>query len=324
MKRIALLETAVNDPNLGNQIIMDAVERVMREMFPDGFVVEAPALEYIRAGRAQVKAADHVFLSGTNVISADMNRTSEWRIGLRDIAWLRDVVLCGVGWWQYQDIPVNAYTRILLRGVLSRTRVHSVRDSYTERRLRALGFRAVNTGCPTTWGLTPEHCAQVPEERSAKAIFTLTEYNQDSARDRAMIEALEERYEELYFWPQQFGDLAHMEMLSSRPVRVLGPSLAALDEFLAAEPVDYVGTRLHAGIRALQHRRRAVIIGVDNRAIEMGRDTELPVLHQDDIGSLGQRIEASWPTAIKLPTAAIDEWRQQFSPAPASRSYQST
>jgi polysaccharide pyruvyl transferase WcaK-like protein len=312
MKRVVLLETAVNDPNLGNRIIMDAVERVMGELFPHDFVYQAPALEHIRAGRSQVQAADHVFLAGTNVISANMDKTSEWMIGLRDIRWLRDVVLCGVGWWQYQDQKVNSYTRVLLRGVLSRRQVHSARDSYTQRRLEAIGFDAVNTGCPTTWGLTPEHCATVPRARSSRVVFTLTEYNQDVERDTAMLRTLEREYEEIHFWPQQFGDMEHLERLGAREVNVLSPSLPGLDGYLAGGETDYVGTRLHAGIRALQHGRRAIIVGVDNRALEMGKDIALPVIDQRDIGSLGEWVRGEWPTEVRLPLDAISRWRRQF------------
>jgi polysaccharide pyruvyl transferase WcaK-like protein len=169
--------------------------------------------------------------------------------------------------------------------------------------------------------LTPERCAAIPTRRGNRVVFTLTEYNQDPERDGAMVRALEQAYDELWFWPQQFGDLAHMEAVASRPVNVLEPSLAALDEFLSGDPVDYVGTRLHAGIRALQHGRRAIIVGVDNRALEMGADTGLPVIHQDAIETLGERIAAEWPTEIGLPVEAIERWKAQFA---ASRSYQAT
>ena len=95
--------------------------------------------------------------------------------------------------------------------------------------------------------------------------------------------------------------------------RVPVPQLASLDECLEREAVDYVGTRLHAGIRAMQKGRRSLIIGIDNRAIEMGTDFNLPVVRRDDVAkSLQGRIDGSWETHIRLDHQAIRTWRGQF------------
>ena len=77
MKRIVILDTWVNDSNHGNKIIMEAVERIFRNMFPHDIVYHVPALEYISTGRDLVKTADYIFLGGTNILSSNMNRTSE-------------------------------------------------------------------------------------------------------------------------------------------------------------------------------------------------------------------------------------------------------
>jgi polysaccharide pyruvyl transferase WcaK-like protein len=315
MRRIFLLDTWVNDTNLGNRIIMDAIERQMRWVFPGDFVYHATAFERIRVARPAVETADVVLLAGTNMISADMDRTGAWALTLRDAIWLRDVVLMGVGWWQYQAQKANAYTRVLLHRLLSSRWQHSVRDGYTERRMRALGFDAINTGCPTTWELTPEHCAAIPLSRSATALVTLTEYHKNPQRDRRMIEQVLERYDDVLFWPQQYGDLPYLRELTQADLRVLEPSLLALDEALERENLDYVGTRLHAGIRALQQRRRGIIVGVDNRGIEMGADLHLPVIGGEHIERLGDWIDADWPTDVRLPVAAIERWCSQFTAA---------
>jgi polysaccharide pyruvyl transferase WcaK-like protein len=313
VKRIVILDTWVNDTNVGNRIILEAVEREIRSMFPHDFVYSAPALEYIDAGRELVSVADHVFLAGTNLLSADMNRTSEWRVRLRDTAWVNDVVLMGVGWWQYQDQAPNRYTKRLLGRLLSRDSLHSVRDSYTGARLQALGFAAVSTSCPSTWSLTEDVCAAVPAERSGKALVTFTEYNQDPVADRRLLELLSERYERVVLWPQQYGDVAYARSLDGRGLELIDPQLGALDDFLRSEEVDYVGTRLHAGIRALQNRRRTLIVGVDNRALEMSRDLGLPVVRRDQLElELPRRIDSSWPTVIRLPVEAVTEWKAQF------------
>lgn len=47
--------------------------------------------------------------------------------------------------------------------------------------------------------------------------------------------------------------------------------------------IDYVGTRLHGKIRVLNREKRAIILAVDNRAIEIANDTALPVVRREDI-----------------------------------------
>ena len=54
---------------------------------------------------------------------------------------------------------------------------------------------------------------------------------------------------------------------------------------MANTEFDYVGTRLHAGILALNYRKRTLIIAVDNRAAEMKTDINLPVIARGDLES---------------------------------------
>jgi hypothetical protein len=55
-----------------------------------------------------------------------------------------------------------------------------------------------------------------------------------------------------------------------------------------------------------------LIIVVDNRAAEIGRDTGCPVVARDDQAGIRAWIEGSEPLQITLPTEAIDTWRGQF------------
>ena len=132
MKKIVVLDTWINDTNQGNKIIMDAVCRVLRDIFPCDIMYHISALEYINSGRDLVKTADYVFLGGTNILSSDMNRTSEWRLRLRDILWLHNVILMGVGWWQYQTKKPNLYTQVLLSQNFE-TRNYTILRTHTQR-----------------------------------------------------------------------------------------------------------------------------------------------------------------------------------------------
>lgn len=74
--------------------------------------------------------------------------------------------------------------------------------------------------------------------------------------------------------------------------------------------IDYIGTRLHAGIRALQNSVRSFIIGIDNRAIEMANDC-LPVLNQHNLSELTTLIK-DYSLDLTIPFENINQWRAQF------------
>ena len=69
---------------------------------------------------------------------------------------------------------------------------------------------------------------------------------------------------------------------------------------------------MHGGIRALQHKKRSLIIGIDNRAIELNKDFNLPVLDQKDINKLEDVINSSFSTEIFLPIQNIKKFLSQF------------
>ncbi len=80
------------------------------------------------------------------------------------------------------------------------------------------------------------------------------------------------------------------------------------------EDVDFVGARLHGGIRALQRGRRALIVPVDNRAAEISKSTVLPVASRDEPEAIERWILDPQPTRIVLPWSAIAQWKAQFAP----------
>jgi polysaccharide pyruvyl transferase WcaK-like protein len=316
-KRIVILDTSIGGTNLGNEIIMDAVNAELRATFPHDIFYRLPAHEYIKAGRDILLSADYVHIGGTNLLRCDLNsRESWWPVKLTDILWMRGLVLMGVGWCGYQEGRPNWYSRLLLHRILRKDCCHSVRDRYTLAKLQELGFQTVNTGCPTLWRLTEAHCKTIPCQPSGSVLFTFTEYNQDFKRDALTVDILKRTYRRLFYWPQMYGDLPYARQIcGSAPVEYLDPSLDALNQCLDRETVDYVGTRLHAGIRAMQKGRRSIIIAIDNRAVEMGGDFGLPVIRREDIETgLEGRILQSWKTVVHIDEAAIATWRRQFGP----------
>ena len=55
--------------------------------------------------------------------------------------------------------------------------------------------------------------------------------------------------------------LASLNVDISNKLELIPPSLKDFDKYLAQmSPVDYVGTRLHAGIRAIQFKEQSLLI----------------------------------------------------------------
>ena len=73
-----------------------------------------------------------------------------------------------------------------------------------------------------------------------------------------------------------------------------------------------MGTRLHAGVRALQHKKRTLILSVDNRANEIAKDTNLPVISRDNLAAIASWINSKYETKIKIPVDNINQWKNQF------------
>jgi hypothetical protein len=312
MDTITVIDTSISTDNLGDEIIMDAVNEVVDELFPRAYVYRVPSHDRLSDRAHKFIAASRVTLiGGTNLLSSKIDGHTLWRLRWRDTRYLRNAVCLGVGWNDYMAGPTRL-TRMLLRQVLSDEHAHSVRDSYTARHLATTGRRSQMTSCVTLWSLTPERCRTIPQAKAPDAVFTLTAWRPDPAADRAFIETLRRHYRRLFFFPQMRDDLAYLESFGFDGIRLIQPAVKAYTRFLDDEEVDVVGTRLHGGIRALQRGRRALVLGIDNRGTEIAKDTNLPVVPRDDAAAIARWIEAPAPTDIRLPHAAISAWKEQF------------
>jgi polysaccharide pyruvyl transferase WcaK-like protein len=319
---INVFDTAIDSDNLGDHFIMEAVWDVLRSLFPVATFHRTPS--HRRARLAELRRGGKAVLSivgGTNILKSHMLVRSNWRITPLDYLIWREVVLLGAGWQQYGG-EADAPTRLFFRSVLSKTMLQSVRDLHTYARLQPHVPNAIYTGCPTMWGLTREHCAAISVRKARHAIFAVTYYRPAPAEDRRLFEVVRSHYDRVYFWPQQSLDVEYLRKIGVvEGYCTIEPEIAAYDRLLAEEDVDFVGARLHGGIRALQRGRRALIIPVDNRAAEISRATGLPVASRNDPGAVKNWICRPVPTRIELPWEAITRWKEQFrayvaSPAP--------
>jgi polysaccharide pyruvyl transferase WcaK-like protein len=82
---------------------------------------------------------------------------------------------------------------------------------------------------------------------------------------------------------------------------------------LQAGNVDYVGTRLHGGVFALQNSCRSIIISIDHRAEGFHQTNNLPILKRSEISQkLEKMICSEFKTEIVINQKAIAEFKSQF------------
>ena len=317
MKRVVLYNPSITTFNVGDEIIFDGVYQNIYPLLQDSFVVNVSTHLPVSSVFTDILTdADLKFVCGTNLLRNMLERRfRQWDINIFNAKKLGPCVLVGVG-WQQDRMPFTPYTKKLYKSILSKEFIHSVRDEYTKKKLQSIGFdNVINTGCPTMWGLTKEHCRNIPTAKANKVVFTLTDYRKDSISDTRIVDLLCRMYDEVYLWLQGMGDYEYAKSLGIlERVKIVSPSLIAYDELLDNENIEYIGTRLHGGIRALQHGRRTMIIAVDGRAWEKKKDFNLPVILRNELSSttLENIIVQERTTDIVIPTDNIQAWKKQF------------
>lgn len=309
-----ILDTAMGSDNCGDQIIMEACMLQLRDKLDVSAMQHVPTHQFPSDFERMLLSNSRMkILCGTNILSGHMGSYGLWKLG-PDVAPYRNTLLLGVG-FDSTVLDFDDYTKRLFQTILSKEGIHSVRDSFSEKMLRDMGIQNVlNTGCPTMWRLTPEHCATIPTQKAKNVVCTLTDYCRDEENDRAMLDILLVSYQTVYFWLQGRDDLEYIRSLGyENKVMLVQPDLQSFDAVLEQPDLDYVGTRLHAGIRALNKGRRSLIVSIDNRAECIHADTGLPIIHRKDISKkLKQRIMEEVHSKITIPKSNISQWMEQF------------
>jgi polysaccharide pyruvyl transferase WcaK-like protein len=315
MKKVILYNPSVSSLNMGDEIIFRGAYDELRSHISEAFVVNISThLQASNMYLRYLKDADLKFVCGSNLLDSKLDaRFRQWDITWLNMKLVGPCILMGVGWRQYQK-DVSLYTKILYKNILAKNWIHSVRDSYTEKKLREIGFHnIINTACPTMWSLTPEHCSAISTKKASKVICTITDYSPDPEKDRMFFNILCRNYKEVYLWLQGYNDYSYFKsFMPNNQLTILPPSIDILDEKLSEDDIEYVGTRLHGGIRALQKKKRTTIIGIDNRALEKQKDFNLHVIKRSEIEKLEQMLNSEFTTAISVPHDAVREWKGQF------------
>ena len=309
--KLVLFDTAINSQNMGDSIIAYYCTKALSEIIAGKNVLRVPTHTLPSEKQlAEISHAGGKIVCGTNLITPHFEEFSNWKMP-SNLEGYRDIVTMGVGWGYYCD-EISKISKFAYRTVLSKKKLHSVRDGYTERKFREMGIKnVVNTGCPTLWGLTPEHCARIPQKKASRVITTLTDYDRDPEADRFMLDILKSSYKQVFVWLQGTEDFSYLQsLIDPDSVQIIDRDLEQYTKALDMGDVDYVGTRLHAGIHAMNRGVRTIILAVDNRATEMGRDFNLPVMDRSDLEhTLMDKICSQWETSVKIPIEQIDLWK---------------
>ncbi|AIJ40767.1 TPA: polysaccharide pyruvyl transferase family protein [Klebsiella pneumoniae] len=310
-----LFDVSSCSTNLGDQIITRSVMRELNRYISKNQIVNVPSHDYLSIpAYKKVLKSKASFVGGSNLLSSNMPFYRQWKLRLTDPFFLRNCILFGTGWWQYQDKP-NFYTSYLYKKILSNEHLHSVRDQYTADMLKSIGItNVINTGCPTMWDLSKEHCEKIPHRKADNVITTITDYNTDVQSDKNMLDLLLSKYDSVYLWLQGDGDLKFLKEIGYQDkVKIIAPSLNAYENVLISDTsIDYIGTRLHAGVFALQNLRRTLVVAIDNRAKEISADTNLPIVERGDIQTISDWIDGGSETVLTLKNEEINKFRKQL------------
>lgn len=308
---IVLLNTEIGSDNLGDCVIMLHCREALAEILPNmEFVEIASHLPATKEEIATMKRAKAVIVCGTNFLASRLEMKSVWKFD-DEMRKIPNLLLMGVGSGDYaRQTP---YTSRVFKRLLKNQFTHSVRDEYTYNRLKKMGINNVlNTNCVTLWGVEKK-CELIPKCKGKYVVTTITGYYNDVNNDKLILEILRRNYEDIYFWPQGKNDLEYAEQnLNLQGIHILDRTMEAYEKCLQLDDLDYVGSRLHGGIHAIHHGIRTIILGTDNRAKEIAKDTNLPVIDMKDVEEkLENTINSEWKTEIHLHNNAVELWKSK-------------
>ena len=321
---IAIFDTTIGSSNHGDDIIQNSIISELSPLIDESFVMKlgthVPNFRTINYFTNDFKIAftnscDYKFILGTNLLSSNLVKSNgQWPIGLISAKLYRDSILVGVG-TTYEGRDLSPFSKLIYKKILRKDIIHSVRDENCKRLLGSIGYQAINTGCPTLWKLTPEFCESIPTKKSRNVIISLSGYDKQKSEkdDMEMLRQINALYDTKYFWAQTIADERYLRRLpiDSSNYKMIY-SLPSFTKVCKEGDVDYVGTRLHGGVFALQNKVRAIVIAIDHRARGFHEDNNLNILNRQDIQGLSEILTSDIHTEIRTDQAAIRLWKEQF------------
>lgn len=320
------LKNNSGDPslNLGDLVIYDSVSSFLKTKFKSAEIIRISTHTPInKRERALIKDSDLCFVGGTNLLSSDLKEYNQWKSNyyeyLIKIPVVKNAVLLGVGWWQYQSTPTR-YTGMFYKNLLSSQYIHSVRDIYTKDKLRDIQVKnCLNTSCPSIWNLNGKKMDRRKEEVN-DVLLMLTDYHPDAEIDNKLLNIILDKFSgNIYFFPQGSEDSNYIKSLltfkqNQKRFKLLNHNYQELDALVKSDPaLVYIGTRLHGGIKCIQHGISALILANDNRSLELGKDINLAVIKRNNFSEIIKWIEHQTNFGVlNLPIENIEKWKYQF------------
>lgn len=321
---VLLFDTAIGTFNRGDDIILNSAEECLAPLLNRSYVMRLGThinnlniYHYLKNSK-KVKFADdcdYKFILGTNLLTSNVVRSiGQWSVGPLSKRLYKNSILAGVGITKTNQKP-TALTRAFYKDILRRDIAHSVRDEQSKQMLESIcDVKVINTGCPTLWGLTPEVCGAIPVKKAPNVVFTVsgqTKY-QNPERDQLLLSTVESNYDKIYFWVQTYEDEGYFKSLKHTKDVQYVYSLKEYESICENGNVDYVGTRLHGGIFAMQHNVRSVIVEIDHRAKGFREINHINTIERDKLEGLADFINGEIKTEVSLREKEIKEWLGQF------------
>ena len=325
MVNILILDTSIASGNKGDDIIMECTRKELAPLLDQSFELTLPTqvssfhwYQVWRNSRSVQRFCNckYKFVGGSNILIPHLfTHYPQWNINLFNYRPMKGCILVGVGAGAGAEGKIDCYTKYIYQRLLNRDYYHSTRDERSKQYLERLGLKAINTGCVTMWMLTPEFCATIPTTKSDRVVFTLTASinPQTKTQHQQLLDTLLRNYREVWFWPQGVDDIHHFHQLhNTTSVSILAANKQAYDDFLTQNDTDYVGTRLHGGVYAMRHGRRAIIIAIDERARSIHEKNHLNCIDCNHLEDLEAKITSEFETKIVMDFDAIRRWKSQF------------
>lgn len=325
MDNILILDTSIASFNKGDDIIMECTRKELAPLLEHAHELTLPThispfhwYQVWRNSTYVQKFSDckYKFVGGSNILIPHLlTHFPQWNINLFNYQPMKGCIMVGVGAGAGAEGKIEGYAKYIYQRLLNRDYYHSARDERSKQYMERLGLKAINTGCVTMWMLTPDFCSTIPTKKAGRVVFTLTasDKQENKVKDQRMLDILSDCYDEVYFWPQGIDDNAYLNSLqTSKLVHVLQASKQAYDDYLTNNETDYVGTRLHGGVYAMRHRRRAIIIAIDERARAINAKNHLNCIDYNELNLLGDMIHSEFKTQINMDFDAIRKWKSQF------------
>ena len=325
MNNILILDTSIASFNKGDDIIMECTRKELAPMLEQSFELTLPThvspFHWYQVWRnssyvQHFRNCKYKFVGGSNILIPHLfTHFPQWNINLFNYQPMKGCIMVGVGAGAGAEGKINWYTKYIYQRLLNRDYYHSARDERSKQYMERLGLKAINTGCVTMWMLTPEFCEKIPRNKSDKVVLTLTASSnpQYLEKDQVILDILLHNYKEVYFWPQGVQDYDYFHKLNNiESVHILQASKRAYDDYLTNNDTDYVGTRLHGGVYAMRHGRRAIIIAIDERARAINEKNHLNCIDYNNLQDLEPKITSKFETKIVMDFDAIRRWKSQF------------